>query len=472
MTIHQLIPPVALLVASLLLLASPQTASADAAANGTTPGDTTAGASIATKLGGSFPTGEAGIAHLAYANGLATRRSLLFRRRQDANKPQQVHVSLAGPSAMRVSWLTTGRRNAPSVVAWGEAAGSYTRRAQGSMSTYRFMLYWSGYIHNVVLDSLKPDTTYFYRLGGVGPVRSFKTPPAGATSAINVAIVGDIGLQPSALNTLRHMNQHPHDLVVVPGDLSYANGVQSRWDAWQRLVSPYASTRPWMTVPGNHEEESVTGYRSFLAYNARWPMPAKASGSPSNLFYSFETAGIHWVMLSCYSDYSEGSAQRQWLAKDLASVDRARTPFLFVSLHEPWFHSNEDHQTDGQGMRAAIEKTLYDARVDVLFAGHVHAYERTERMYDGKADPCGIIHITVGSGGKDLYTSFQPTQPSWSAFREASYGFGTLKVLTAGSSGQAEADWTWQRNEDSDTVAADSVHIVSLASSTATATCF
>lgn len=42
---------------------------------------------------------------------------------------------------------------------------------------------------------------------------------------------------------------------------------------------------------------------------------------------------------------------------------------------------------------------LYEARVDILVAGHVHAYERTTRVYDDNVDPCGIVHVTVGDGG-------------------------------------------------------------------------
>ncbi|CAI5978744.1 unnamed protein product [Closterium sp. NIES-65] len=92
--------------------------------------------------------------------------------------------------------------------------------------------------------------------------------------------------------------------------------------------------------------------------------------------------------------------------KDLSAVDRTKTPWLVVSLHEPWYHSNSDHQTDGQDMRKALEETLYAARVDILITGHVHAYERTTRVYNGQEDPCGIMHITVGSGGKDLYPRY------------------------------------------------------------------
>ncbi len=64
------------------------------------------------------------------------------------------------------------------------------------------------------------------------------------------------------------------------------------------------------------------------------------------------------------------------LQADLARVDRSRTPWLIAVLHAPWYNSNAAHQLNGDRMMAAMESLLYEARVDLIFAGHVHAYER------------------------------------------------------------------------------------------------
>lgn len=32
-------------------------------------------------------------------------------------------------------------------------------------------------------------------------------------------------------------------------------------------------------------------------------------------------------------------------------------------------------------------------------AGHVHAYERSFRVFDNKVDECGPVHIVIGDGG-------------------------------------------------------------------------
>jgi len=51
---------------------------------------------------------------------------------------------------------------------------------------------------------------------------------------------------------------------------------------------------------------------------------------------SYEVAGAHVVMLGSYAPYLEDSAQYAWLRRDLASVDRGRTPWLIAAMHAPW----------------------------------------------------------------------------------------------------------------------------------------
>jgi hypothetical protein len=90
--------------------------------------------------------------------------------------------------------------------------------------------------------------------------------------------------------------------------------MQHLWDSFGRLVEPLASARPWMVTQGNHEEENILLLTDeFVSYNSRWKMPFKESGSTSNLYYSFEVAGVHVVMLGSYADYDEYSKQYRWL---------------------------------------------------------------------------------------------------------------------------------------------------------------
>ncbi|CAL9192872.1 probable purple acid phosphatase 20 [Musa acuminata AAA Group] len=386
----------------------------------------------------------------------------------DGLTPQQVHISLVGSNKMRVTWIT--KNDGESVVNYGTIAGKYTDSAVGSASSYTYFLYRSGHIHDVVIGPLKPDTVYYYRCGSNSTREfSFKTPPS--SLPIRFAIVGDLGQTGWTKSTLQHLAATDYDVLLLPGDLSYADYLQPLWDSFGRLVEPLASARPWMVIHGNHEIEKIPLLhpQPFVAYNARWRMPYDAdpvTASGSNLYYSFDVAGgaVHVLMLGSYTDFGPDSAQYKWLAADLARVDRARTPWLVALIHAPWYNSNEAHQGEGEEMRKAMEALLYGARVDAVFAGHVHAYERFTRVHDGKADACGPVHITIGDGGnrEGLAKRFQKPQPAFSEFREASFGHGRLEVANG-----MHALWTWHRNDDDEAVVADQVWLTSLASNPA-----
>lgn len=127
-------------------------------------------------------------------------------------------------------------------------------------------------------------------------------------------IAGDLGQTDWTMSTLGHVAAYDYDVLLFAGDLSYADYIQSRWDTFGQMMSPYANYKPWMVTEGNHEKESLPLLvESFLAYNTRWEMPYKESGSNSNLYYSFEVAGVHVLMLGSYTDFDTESEQYKWL---------------------------------------------------------------------------------------------------------------------------------------------------------------
>ncbi|KAL2323100.1 hypothetical protein Fmac_027479 [Flemingia macrophylla] len=391
-------------------------------------------------------------------------RQLIFtaHNRSDSD-PQQVHISLVGEDHMRVSWVTE-EKHSESLVEYGTKKGEYSTNATGEHTSYNYFLYKSGMIHQVQIGPLRPNTTYYYRCGVSGPEFSFKTPPH--KLPIEFVVVGDLGQTEWTASTLKHVDSKDYDVFLLPGDLSYADSHQPLWDSFGRLVEPYASRRPWMVTEGNHEIESfpIIHPQVFKAYNARWPMPYKESGSTSNLYYSFEVAATHVIMLGSYTHFDAHSKQYTWLQSVLAKVDRKRTPWVIALLHAPWYNTNEAHEGEGEDMRQAMEGLLYEARVDLVFAGHVHAYERFTRIYDNKADSCGPLYVTIGDGGnrEGLALTFKKPPSPLSLYREPSFGHGRLRIVN-----ETHAFWSWHRNNDTDAFIADGVWIESLRSSKA-----
>jgi hypothetical protein len=179
-------------------------------------------------------------------------------------------------------------------------------------------------------------------------------------------------------------------------------------------------------------------------------MPATTSDGP--LYYSYEVGGAHIIVLASFFVYSTGSAQYNWLVADLKNVDRARTPWLFVIVHAPWYTSNTVHPTDGQLMRDTLEPMLHDAKVNAVFAGHVHAYERSLPVFNNKLDASGAVYVTIGDGGnrEGLYSKWTSPSPEWSAARFAFYGHGELTLVN-----DTHAHFQWLKNDDGEKVVSD-----------------
>lgn len=159
---------------------------------------------------------------------------------------------------------------------------------------------------------------------------------------------GDVGQTGWSISTLQHVEESGYDVLLFAGDLAYADYYQPLWDSFGQLVSPVASARPWMVTQGNHDVEVIPLLsKAFKSYNSRWSMPYKESGSTSNLYYSFEVAGVHVLMLGSYTDYSIKSEQYAWLQVSTSSGCLASEPLhhvlaafacdaqLFVVLDDP-----------------------------------------------------------------------------------------------------------------------------------------
>jgi len=137
-------------------------------------------------------------------------------------------------------------------------------------------------------------------------------------------------------------------------------------------------------------------------------------------------------MLSSETDYSVGSPQVKWLAADLAAVDRTTVPWIISLWHRPWYCSNHAHQGEGEAMRLVVEPILNQYKVDVVFNGHVHAYERVTEMYNFVPTPGKTSYFVVGNGGtpEGLAGSWL-TQPAWSIYRLAQWGYGLFNVVNS-----------------------------------------
>ena len=84
---------------------------------------------------------------------------------------------MVGSDRIRITWIT--KEDVPSMVEYGKSLGEYTSSAFGEIpSSYSYMFYSFGYIHNIVIGPLEANTLYYYRCGQHDPEYKFKTPPS------------------------------------------------------------------------------------------------------------------------------------------------------------------------------------------------------------------------------------------------------------------------------------------------------
>jgi acid phosphatase type 7 len=229
-------------------------------------------------------------------------------------------------------------------------------------------------------------------------------------------------------------------VVLLSGDLSYADGFYPRWDSFACMMEPLASAVPVMMAGGNHE---IGDGEAWQSYRERYPMPYRASESVSPLWWSRDIGPVHVIALCSYAATSPSSLQYTWLDHDLKRVNRRVTPWLVVMMHAPWYNSNSGHVAEAELMRLHMERLLFEHRVDVVLSGHVHAYERIQPVLDGCLHPCAPLYLNLGDGGnyEGTYVPWRQPQPAWSVFRESSFGVGSFRIVN-----ETHARYSWNRS--------------------------
>ncbi len=410
------------------------------------------------------------------------------------SKLQQIHLAQGKlPTSITISW-TSEKSNFNTFVNYGYDIYNLNFTKIGYSTKYNFTwpyynIYSSGILHNVYLHDLLPNTKYFYTCNSDNFTSETKyfitTYHVGSIDPQIFTIVGDLGQTKDSELTIEHMAKNIYsNMILHVGDLSYANCNQTLWDEYGKLIEPLASSKPWMVSAGNHEIEFTNAQEPYRAFEERYKMPAIKSAEygpitippkladddlnlpyccPSvyqsgydygNSFYSFETGMSHVIFLNPYTYTNYTSKQYKWLESDLIKVNRKVTPWVIIIMHCPWYSSNMDHYGEQQTveMRDFMEPLFYKYSVNIVFSGHVHAYERTYPVYLNNTNIRAPIYITVGDGGNlEGHARKFYEKPLWSAFRNGTdYGYGTLDIINLN-----KAQWRWYRNQDKQFVSKD-----------------
>lgn len=164
------------------------------------------------------------------------------------------------------------------------------------------------------------------------------------------------------------------------------DGGSSVGNNFMNAIQPFAATHPVACVEGNHERcgscagvpDAGVPSGNFSEYHARMYSvgafgAGKASGTGTPRYYSFNRGLTHFLVFTAEAyTYHSGAAftsrQLAFMRADLAAVDRKVTPWVVALVHKAWWMEADAY--------ADFTPVLIEGKVDILFCGHWHYYNR------------------------------------------------------------------------------------------------
>jgi 3',5'-cyclic AMP phosphodiesterase CpdA len=222
----------------------------------------------------------------------------------------------------------------------------------------------TGLVFTVTAGGLLTSCTLPQALGGAPAVEGFSFVQVSdnhigfSSPGVNTDVTGTFQKVVERINALP---QRPA-LVIHTGDLSHLSK-PAEFDTNMQILKTIKADQ-FFTVPGEHDVIGDAG----KAYRERFA----AKGQPKD-YYSFDYKGVHFVGLSNIGTEDTfgvlGSAQLEWLKKDLQSVNHDTPVVVFAhvplyAVYPPWGWTTKDQAQ-------ALELLKPFSSVTVL-NGHIH----------------------------------------------------------------------------------------------------
>ncbi len=296
--------------------------------------------------------------------------------------------------------------------------------------------------HSEAIYGLLPDTTHCYKIYAQNSDETkvykaaegmFKTLKPRDQTKFGFIAVGDSDSgSEEQIQLARQMAKFDPELVIHTGDL-VETGLDADADlTYFQPFKPLLRKAPFFIALGNHEYSTKCrkpGYENFPQKNYM-PFHSMPSSPKSPNYYLFDTANARFICLDTNSaencpsapSLAKGSNQLNWLKQALSDT---KAQWKFVYMHHPVYASGGHGSTPGFDLILAPLFEKY--KVDIVFQGHDHNYERTFPIKNGITSPSeGVTYVTVGGGGSPLY--IQRSHPEWSEKFISAYSFAYVEI--------------------------------------------
>jgi hypothetical protein len=271
--------------------------------------------------------------------------------------------------------------------------------------------------HLVHVTGLQASKSYAYsvllgpQVVGRGNVTAAPDPAGGVP--FRFIVYGDSRSDSATHEAIvRAVQATPSDFLLNTGDIVAEGGSAGDWQTFFSIEAPLLRERPLLLCIGNHElyeDEAAGNFSHYFGF-------PDASGAQKP-YGSARIGNTRLFFLNGMHDWSSGE-ERAWLDRELARADaEPGLVWRMVVVHySPW--SAGPHGGNQRFLAAHLPELLGAHKVDLLFAGHDHIYER------GDGSP--LKYIISGGGGAPLYKISSPTAQTRKA--EATYHFVEVAV--------------------------------------------
>jgi predicted phosphodiesterase len=249
-------------------------------------------------------------------------------------------------------------------------------------------------MHEVPATGLESGAAYKYvvRSGGltIGEGRFVTAPRSDSGAPLTFLVYGDSRTDPAAHSSVIHaMEQASSDFLVNTGDLVEDGSSDGDWQAFFDVEASLLRGRPLWSAIGNHEihhDPAGVRFSRYLGFS-------DASGT-LRPYGTVRVSNVRLFFLDSQHAWDAGD-ERQWLERELARADsETGVVWRIVVVHDgPW--SAGPHGPSERLVQGRVPDLLAEHKVDLLFSGHDHTYQR------GEAGP--IKYIVSGGAGAPLY---------------------------------------------------------------------
>ena len=285
------------------------------------------------------------------------------------------------------------------------------------------------HVYRTILTGLSPGTEYefcFVKNGGV--IRYFRTIEENPDS-IRVVYSGDLHIQDKYRLMARTIARERPDVIVISGDWTYADGLESRydrwitfWDDWTEHIVDDGYMPPIVPGIGNHEV--IGGYGGSIPEDAPYfyacfPEMEIAGGYRA---FDFPDEILSIICLDTEHTNPEitgSDDQSVWLQDTLS--ERSNYKHVVGAYHVAGWPSVQQH-TNSFRTRVRNWNAIFEnaGNVRMVFEHHGHTYKRSVPLLNGEEHPDGIRYLGDGNWGmtdhRDVWN------PNTTFYLEAAYG--------------------------------------------------